>query len=45
MTCGSTRHELTPCGMPCREPMRLPSVWLSPRGGRPGRVNENHAPS
>ena len=44
MTCGSTRHELTPCGMPCREPMRLPSVWLSPPAAGPGQREREPRP-
>ena len=45
MTCGSNTHDVTPCGMPWREPMRFPSVWLSPAAAGPGSVNENQAPS
>ena len=36
---------MTPCGIPCRAPICLPIVWLSPPADGPGKVNENHAAS
>jgi len=36
-TWGRTRQEVTPWGIPWRDPSRLPRVWERPRAAGPGR--------
>src|SRR5476651_241065 len=44
-TCGNSRQEVTPCGMPYLEPICLPSLWLRPAAAFDGKRYENQAPN